>query len=71
MQKSDCGCKESENKTESARKNWRKNCMFKGRRFRLMSGVSSTPDIYILIAMADYFEVSVDELVGRNRKKKK
>ena len=30
----------------------------------------STPDIYILIAMADYFEVSVDELVGRNRKKK-
>lgn len=31
----------------------------------------STPDIYILIAMADYFEVSVDELVGRNRKKKK
>ena len=31
----------------------------------------STPDIYILIAMADYFEVSVDELVGRNRKEKK
>lgn len=31
----------------------------------------STPDIYILIAMADYFEITVDELVGRNRKKKK
>lgn len=29
----------------------------------------STPDIYILIAMADYFEITVDELVGRNRKK--
>ena len=31
----------------------------------------STPDIYILIAMADYFEVSVDELVGRKRGEKK
>lgn len=31
----------------------------------------STPDIYILIAMADYFEITVDELVGRKRKKKK
>ena len=30
----------------------------------------STPDIYILIAMADYFEITVDELVGRKRKKK-
>lgn len=30
----------------------------------------STPDIYILIAMADYFGISMDELVGRRWKKK-
>lgn len=30
----------------------------------------STPDIYILIAMADYFGISMDELVGRSWKKK-
>lgn len=27
------------------------------------------PDIYKLIAIADYFDISLDELAGRNRKK--
>ena len=30
---------------------------------------TSTPNIWTLITLADYYNVSIDELIGRNRKR--